>query len=369
MTRLRTRRARREDAEAIAASYRRAWARPLAAERIPWAFEDAPAGPGDHWVVEVEDAGGSPVVVGHHGLVPIRCRWMGEDVVVGKTSKTFVLPEFRPHLLYLRFERDCLSEAEPRFDATYSVGPGAARFRGPLGYGGGEQMVAFERAVLPPGLVWRAAARASAATQRGAGRWAGPALRTLAGSFRTRPPLELDEIPSAAGASAPFFEDIGHRAERPGVLSPSRAPAELAWRFWNNPLKDFVALAYTWPGGAKGCCIMNTMLPWRPAIDDLILTDPRPDLLEPLLESVFTWAARRGALMVSFATSTAGQPPELLECVARMMRPALRAELTGYGLRALATPADDMPRRVTPRGARRGLTQQSWQVSWYFRPL
>jgi hypothetical protein len=152
-------------------------------------------------------------------------------------------------------------------------------------------------------------------------------------------------------------------------LSPSRAPADLAWRFWQNPLQPFVALAYTWPGGAKGCCIMNLTLPWRPAIDDLILTDPRPDLLAPLLESVFAWAARRGALMVSFMTSTAGQPPELLECLAQKMRPALREQLTGYGLRLVAEPPVDMPKRVTPRGASSGLAGRPWRVTWLLRPL
>ncbi|MFO7693308.1 MAG: hypothetical protein R6V57_09515 [Vicinamibacterales bacterium] len=368
MTRLRTRRARREDAEAIAESYRRVRKRPLAAERLAWAFEDAPAGPGHHWVVESEGPDGAPLIVGHHGLAPLRFRWMGEDVVVGKTTKTLVLPEFRPHLLYLRFERDCLLEAEASYDATYSVGPGAARFRGPLGYGGEDRMVVLERALLPPGLVWRAAAGAPSALQSGADPWVRPALRVLA-AVHTRPSLQLEEIPAAEAAASPFFDDLGRRAECPGVLSPSRTPADLAWRFWDNPLKGFIALAHTWAGGAKGCCIMNMALPWRPAIDDLVLTDPRPDLLEPLLDSVFRWAARRGALAVSFTTSTTGQPPELLECVGRLMRPALRGQLAACGLRKLAGPVDEMPRRVTPRGRSAGLTRESWQVSRFLRPL
>jgi hypothetical protein len=307
--------------------------------------------------------------VGHHGLVPIRCRWNGEEVVVGKTSKTYVLPEFRPHLLYLRFERECLREAEPRYDATYSFGPGAARFRRPLGYSESDRMIVFERGLLPPGLAWRAVARAPAALQHGAGRLTRPGLRAVAGLAHRRAPLALEEIPAAAAPASAFFEDIGHRAAHHGTLSPSRAPADLAWRFWQNPLQPFVALAYTWPGGAKGCCIVNMTLPWRPAIDDLILTDPRPDLLTPLLESVFAWAARRGALMVSFMTSAAGQPPELLECLARMMRPALREQLDGYGLRAVAEPPIDIPRRVTPRGASSGLAGHPWRVTGLLRPL
>jgi len=368
MTRLRTRRARREDAAAIAESYRRVRKRPLAADRLSWAFEDAPAGPGHHWVVESERPDGAPLIVGHHGLAPLRCRWMGEDVVVGKTTKTLVLPEYRPHLLYLRFERDCLLEAEASYHATYSVGPGAARFRGPLGYGGGDRMVVFERALLPPGLLWRAAASAPPAAQSGADPWMRPALRALA-AVHARPSLALEEIAAADAPTSPFFDDLGRRAERPGVLSPSRTPADLAWRFWNNPLKCFVALAHTWAGGAKGCCIMNMTLPWRPAIDDLVLTDPRPDLLAALLESVFAWAARRGALAVSFATSTTGQPPELLECVGRLMGPALSEQLAAYGLRRLAGPVDEIPRRVTPRGRSAGLTGEPWQVSWFLRPL
>jgi hypothetical protein len=367
--RLRTRRAGREDDDAVAALYRTFRRRPLEAAALRWAFEDSPGGRGDQWVVEAEHGDGTWVVVGHHGLVPIRCRWNGGDIVVGKTAKTLVLPEYRPHLLYLRFERDCLKEVASKYHATYSFGVGAARMRQALGYAGRDVMLVFERALLPPGLAWRALARATPGAQRRLRAWTDQGLRALAAAVTPAAVLQLEELPADAARSAVFFDDLGNQAERPGIMTPGRSPGDLAWRFWNNPAQDYVALTHTSPGGAKSCCIVNTSNPWRLAIEDVVLPEPRPDVLVPLLSSVFAWAARRGALMMSLMTTSTGQPPELLDCLGRLMRPALRAQLARYRLPGAAEPPWDMPRRIGPPGAAVGLDPAPWQVTSFLKPL
>ena len=369
MIRLRTRRAGRDDDENVAGVYRTFRKRPLAPATVRWAFEDSPGGRGDQWVVEADRGDGAFSVVGHHGLIPIRCRWNGEDVVIGKTAKTIVLPEYRPHILYLRFERECLQQIASRYHATYSFGVGAGRLRQALGYAGGDTVLDFERGLLPPGLAWRILARAPAGAQRRVRTWADRGIRAFAGIAGPSPSLPLEEIPSASAASASFFDDLGSQAERPGILSPSRTPEDLAWRFWNNPAREYVALAHTWSSGAKACCIVNTTNPWKLAIEDVVLPEPRPDLLAPLLTSVFAWGAGRGALMMSFMTTTTGQPPDLLDCLGRLMRPALRTQLAGYGLPGVAGPPWDMPRRIGPPGAAVGLDPAPWQVTAFLKPL
>src|SRR5262249_49763784 len=99
-----------------------------------WLWRESPAGPADSWLVEAENADGSWRIVGHHGLCPMRFTLGDEDLVCGKTTNTFVLPEFRSEFVYLRFEQHCLAEVCARYDVTYSNAPGVSRLRGALGY-------------------------------------------------------------------------------------------------------------------------------------------------------------------------------------------------------------------------------------------
>src|SRR5215470_11415827 len=115
-----------------------------------WNWFRSPAGTMESWVIENLKADGGWEIVGHHGLCPIRFTFGEQELVCAKTCKTFLLPEFRSKILYIRFEHDCLREADSRFSATYCCAPKTARLRKPLGYINSSHWVHMTRGVQSP---------------------------------------------------------------------------------------------------------------------------------------------------------------------------------------------------------------------------
>lgn len=128
MTTFRTRRLLASDEQPLNETYNRVFSSvrtgpPRSLDHMRWIWHQAPGGPADSWIIETQDRTGWRII-GHHALCPVFFTLGDERWLCGKTINTFLQPEFRDKFLYLRFERECLREADARFDATYSFAVG-----------------------------------------------------------------------------------------------------------------------------------------------------------------------------------------------------------------------------------------------------
>ncbi len=84
-----------------------------------WQWQNAPGGKGEVWVIEAELPNGQKMLIGHHGIMPVRFSYGQDDLLFGKTENTFVHPDFRSKILYPRFERRFAYHYENRFHALF----------------------------------------------------------------------------------------------------------------------------------------------------------------------------------------------------------------------------------------------------------
>jgi hypothetical protein len=325
MPRFRTRRFRPQDEgelnDRIVAIMRKRWpgiSRSL--ESMRWLWYKAPGGPVESWVIEAENPDGSWNIVGHHGLCPMRFTLGERDLLCAKTISSFLLPEFRSRFLYVRFEQDCLKEALHRYDGIYSCGPGTFRLRKPLGYGAEDTWIFLEHGSHHLDLATRIFGRFVKKFPRAP--WIQLAQAWSIASVRTapRPPFEWIEYSPAEAMQSPFFADFWQQARQEAGMSPRRDVADLAWQYWLRPESSFVTLVHSWEGGARAYCIVETSNPFLYGLADIFVTPMRPDLLDAVLQSLFIWCARQGALNLSFNTTLRGQPPGLMQVFLRRMR-------------------------------------------------
>ena len=288
-------------------------------EHMRFVWLGGPGGAVESWLVEEQGPDGSWRVVGHHGLCPLRFTLGSANLLCAKTINTFLLPEIRSRFLYVRFEQQCLEDACSRYDVMYTCGPGTSRLRKPLGYAAGDVWVHFEHGSRYLDFTTRAfsrlmqtcPSRPSTAIARG---WARACARTV-----RKPPFEFVEYTPEQAAGSVFFEEFWEQARGEAGMSPRRDIADLAWRFWTRPGVRFVTLVHSWAGGARAYAIVNTANPYQYQLADFFVTPMRADLLDALLDSLFAWCARRGALTMSVWTTATGQPPPLMDVLTRRM--------------------------------------------------
>jgi hypothetical protein len=334
---------------------------PRSLDRMRWMWYQAPGGPLESWVIEAKQEEGRWQMVGHHGLCPMRFTFGDQDLLCAKTTNTMLLPEFRSRFLYLRFEQECLREADVRFDATYSYAPGTSRLRKPLGYEGNSTWIQLMRGVQAPEPLSRLLGHFANRYPQLAGRSVDDALAAVSAPAGRKSSLELTEYSSAEAIQAPFFEDFWDEARGNAGMSPRRDAADLAWRFWKQPGFTHTTLVHTSEAGGRAYCIVNTSNPWALRLEDIFLIPRRPDLLDALLSALFQWSARRGALLISFSTTTDGQPAEFLDVFARRMYlpPLGRFRRPG-----------ELPRRLSGRGrAKVGVTLPRWNTTSLLLPV
>jgi len=284
-----------------------------------WRWHQAPGGPMDSWVIESEQPDGAWKIVGHHGLCPTRFTLGDQNLLCAKTTNSMLLPQFRSKFLYLRFEQQCLREADKRFDATYSCAPGTARLRKPLGYVGDSIWIHMTRGLQTPETVSRLLGflagqfpdREWDRTRR--------AIATVSSVVGNESPLSLLEYSSAEAPKALFFADFWESARPLAGMSPRRDVADLVWRFWQRPDFEYLTLTYTWEGGARAYCVVNVTNPLIFYLEDIFIVPPRANLFEVFLTALFAWCAQKGALLLRFSTTSDGQPEEFLDVFARHM--------------------------------------------------
>ncbi|MGD0901635.1 MAG: hypothetical protein ABR924_01715, partial [Terracidiphilus sp.] len=360
MTAFRTRRSEAGDEPELNAVFNRFvsdrdWMMQRPLDLMRWIWHQAPGGPVDSWVIETQDSTGWRII-GHHALCPVRFTRGDEDWLCAKTINSFLLPEFRDKFLYLRFEQECLREADARFDATYSFAPRTARLRRALGYERFGTWIELERGFQPLHLIYRTAAyftgRHSYCSRRGRFR----KLASILAAPMRKPPFELTEHAPAEAASSSFFADFWAEARREAGMAPRRDAADLDWRFWKRPGPAVSTLTYTWPEGGRAYFIVDTATnPSIHSLVDFFITPANPQRLECLLDALFVWCARRGALALGFSTMAEGLPPQLLPVFLRKMKP--------FALRRYGAPTE-LPRRLSPLGrARSNGTLPAWNAT------
>jgi hypothetical protein len=303
-------------------------------------WHDGPGGPVRSWIAEAQTNSGEWKIVAHHGLCPIRYTMAAEEFIFAKTVNSFLLPEFSDKFLYLRFEQRCLAEVEGAFDATYTLTPKAARMRAALGYDTSILELDYERGLQPVEIASRILIRL-------ANRYAGSRIPEAArqwGVFFSRgdSKIRLEEMNAAAALSSPFFDDFWPEARLSAGLAPRRDAADLAWRFWNMPW-HYTTLTYTWPDATRAYGVIHQGAPLHFALEDICISRPRPELLREFLEGIFAWSRRKGALMVSFMTTSDGHPAEMLKIYQNSMSKSLSRKYRD----------SHMSRRLTVRGRQR----------------
>jgi len=310
-------------------------------EFMRWQWLHAPGGPMDSWIIEAEEPDGSTKIVGHHGLCPTRFTFGDVDLLFAKTSNTMLLPEYRSKFLYLRFEQECLREADRRFDATYCCAPGTARLRSQLGYVSCSHWIHMVRGLQTPEMISRilgfVANRYSSFSWNKIKR----SIAAVSSSLNSRLLLSLMEYSPIQAAQSDFFADFWSSARLVAGMSARRDVQDLTWRFWQRPGFRYSTLINTWEGGARAYCVVNITDPLIFHLEDIFVSPPRADLLQMFILAVFAWCARKGALLLRFSTTTDGQPKEFLDVFSRYMH---LSPLRPF------RPEVDFPRRFSSQG-------------------
>jgi len=322
--------------------------RPLSEMQRIW--RGGPGGAVRSWLIEADDGTGWRLI-GHHGLCPIRFTLGERDLLFAKTVNSFLLPDYRNRFVYLRFEQRCLAEVDQDFDATYTLAQLAVRMRNALGYDTTTTELDLEQGLRKPGILPRLLMRLV---------WRCPSAKALR-VWRALPgrksPLVLKELDGLAARNSCFFSDFWDEARMTAGLAPRRDVADLAWRFWDRPGHN-ATLVYRWRCGSRGYAIVSTADKLHFTLEDIFLSAPRPDLLRQLLESVLSWCADRGGLMMSFMTTAESQSPAMLAAMRdrlsdslsfRHREQHLSRRLTTLGRERIG--ADWPPMNVTPIAA------------------
>ncbi len=316
--------------------------RPL--DNMRWVWHQAPGGSADSWVIEAQDRTGWRIV-GHHGLCPVRFTFGDEDWLCAKTMNSYLLPEFRDKFLYLRFERECLRDADARFDAIYSVAKGITRLRSAFGYENYGTLIQLERGFHPLYMIYHIMGYLAGRYSYSARTRLLNALASISEVPRQKPSIELMEHSASDAASSSFFADFWAEARMEAGLTPRRDAADLEWRFWKRSGFKGATLTYAWPEGGRAYLIVDTYsTPIVYSLLDFFITPANPQRLDLLLDALFAWCAQRGALAVRFVTSTKGMPAELMEVFFRKMKPSALQRFY---------PTVDLARRISPLGRNR----------------
>jgi hypothetical protein len=331
--------------------------KPKSLELMHWKWHLAPGGPMDSWVIESQQADRDWKIVGHHSLCPIRFTDGDQDLLCAKTVNSMLLPEFRSKFLYLRFEQECLREAENRFDATYSCAARVARLRKPLGYVAKTNWIQMVRGLQSPEKVSRLLGHLACRYPHYPWGRIKRSILAVSSVAKKKVPIQLTEYSSIEAPCSRFFADFWDSARTHAGISPRRDIADLSWVLWQRPHCQYSTLTYTWEGGARAYCAINVTDSHNFSLDDIFVAPARVDLLEEFLTSVFAWCAKQGALLLRFSTTRDGQPEGFLDVFARRMYlPPLRRY----------RPEIEFPRRLSREG--RIKIDSGWNVTNIVRP-
>lgn len=358
------------DGPKLNALYEAVTGRVRSLRQFGWQWLEAPEGQGEMWIIEEVPSAGPPVIIGHHGLMPLAFSHGAREFRAGKTENTMVHPDYRRRILYPKYERDFLRRYSERFDLLFStVGPAPAiRQRKALGYDASRVWRKFEIALRPGAFAGLLSARLDLSGRVDSSalyRCAAPVIRGAAGLARAIPRrrsgagLALTALTAAQAVQHDFFREFWPMARGAYPMTPRRDRADLAWRYWTNPNVDYTALITPDPTGVQGYAVLSRPHGSLFRLEDIVVFPYETPAFRRFLHSVCDWCAGQGGMALSFVTTDDPASPGEMIAAADLPR------LESHRLMSRFQPAPDQPmlRRATERGIGRGAAIDNWYVS------
>lgn len=363
----RYRRFRDGDAARINRLYEEITGRRRTISQFEWQWLKAPGGIAEIWLIEAIRENQEPQLIGHHGIMPIRFSHGKDDVLVGKTENTMVLPEYRSRILYPRFEKRFAAEYEGRFSALFSTTgpPEAIRQRRAMGYGFSATWMrarfttsngATVRLILGTVLQRTFRSKVRPASVAGAG-------ENVIKVARAGAPKRLRALRDDEAAKDDFFTTFWSRCRLRYGLTPRRDREDLDWRFWSNPYSEHVTLVSDSDPDEAGYIVLKKSNAQSRSvlIEDIVTSDPSVSGFTCLLDSALSWMRKNGISWADFSTTAdPGAADNLLRAISR--RNIYNHSLVSRFRKASTA---QMPRRITANGSAAGLDP----VGWYVTPM
>lgn len=346
------------DELAINLLYLRITGRLRTSEQWRWQWQQAPAGPGDIWLIEANHPDGRVELIGHHGIMPIRFNCGEQELLFGKTENTMVLPEYREKILYPRFEMRFASAYEPRYHALFAtMGPAAAiRQRKALGY-------VFECRWCDLELATGFLASIVKVAQRPRFGFLQSFLAKLlqpGGQAQLAAGVRLLTAEEARTDS--FLRDFWSRSRGNWGVAPSRCPEDLAWRYWDNPYSRHFAVVIENPKKGDALVVVSLSSAGLASIQDICASRPDPVLLGHAMEQACLAVRKRLKchMAVFNATEDAFAQAVWEQWRSRLRRP-LVSRLRG---RRNGVEPNVMPRKITAKGKEMELSTMPWNITF-----
>lgn len=345
------------DEDAINELYFRVTGRRRSRAQWAWQWQQAPAGPGDIWLIEAMHPDGRIELIGHHGIMPVRFTWGEKDLLFGKTENTMVLPEYRRKILYPRFERQFAEAYEPRYHALFStMGPAEAiRQRKAMGYTAEHRWVRTENGHEPWGSLARLAAHPRFRAIR-------PLVSVCGRSNpRARLPKDVEVLSADEARKDLFLADYWARARRNWGVSPRRDAEDLSWRYWDNPYSSHYAVVVRRPGQGEAVVVVEHYAPGAASIEDFSVERPDAALVVDTLRVAMEAVRKRlGVSLVSCQFTNDAFDANVVSRICGIFQPTLLSRVH-TAMRPL--PDAFMPRKITANGASMGLCDAPWNVT------
>jgi GNAT superfamily N-acetyltransferase len=284
--------------------------------QFEWEWLNTPEGWGTMWLLEDTDTG---KIIGHHGLIPIRCHFFDKQIMLGKTENTVMHPHYRGKGIYFPFEAKFIQEAKDNFHLLYTTAGiaehGAIRIK--LGYtnvGGYAHYLKFmKRSSLNRMITQivrkRIGNKLVAALLIGAAKLGSIMLMPL---FSRKGPrdqtITLREITGMEAIAEPWDKFWEGNSGKFGI-TVSRNSRYLQWRIFDNPNIDHTVFLAERQGKMVGYAITKTSREAGPEMGTFvdIIADNNDDvILNSILDRVEEKFRERNIYVLHFPTLLSG---------------------------------------------------------------
>lgn len=121
------------DEEELNALYNLVAGRSRTIQQFRWEWLNSPEGWGSMWLMVDNNLS---VIIGHHGLIPLKFNYFENTIMAGKTENTVMHPQYRGKGIYQAFEVKFLEEARDKFQLLFTTAGSkeAGSIRVKLGY-------------------------------------------------------------------------------------------------------------------------------------------------------------------------------------------------------------------------------------------
>ncbi len=288
----------RGDEAAADELWRKVFGTPLGGQTLSWLFRAGPAGASPRVVAEVDGR-----IVAHAGAMPIRFKVEGEEVLGGYSVAAMTDPAMRGQRLYYRVGRALYEELEKQgfaFVAGFSNSNSLRVITGPLGRHPLRPFPWSVKVLSPLRLL------ASLVSPRTGG--GQPAC--------SMPSFKQDEVTvEECPIGDPRLDDLWTRAATSIQVGAVRDANFSRWRFGNCASRGYTLMAARTGEPLLGYCVgrIQSYKGVQAAFLVDCLADPSaPSAGRVLLRAFESWAAARGAGLVSALLPSSGVLRELM---------------------------------------------------------